>query len=79
MRIGAPWLARLMPGLASGSQGAAGGDHRLLRAVRGHLGDTAWAGSMDRIGQEATMKEILDTILDPSSQTEDFVAPLPEA
>ena len=35
--------------LASDSQGAAGGDHRLLRAVRGHLGDTAWAGSMDRI------------------------------
>ena len=25
------------------------------------------------------MKEILNTILDPSSQTEDFAAPLPEA
>jgi len=25
------------------------------------------------------MKEVLDTILDPSSQTEDFAAPLPEA
>src|SRR5208283_2105445 len=33
-----------------------------------------------RYGQEATMEEILDTILDPSSQTEDFVGlPLPEA
>ncbi len=31
-----------------------------------------------RYGQ-ATMKEILNTILDPSSQTEDSAAPLPEA
>jgi hypothetical protein len=32
-----------------------------------------------RYGQETIMKEILNTILDPSSQTEDFAAPLPEA
>lgn len=32
-----------------------------------------------RYGQEETIKEILGTILDPSSQTEDFAAPLPEA
>jgi hypothetical protein len=33
-----------------------------------------------RYGQETTRKEILNTILDPSSsQTEDFAASLPEA
>ena len=32
-----------------------------------------------RYGQETTRKEILNTILDPSSQTEDFAGPLPEA
>ena len=32
-----------------------------------------------RYGQETTRTEILDTILDPSSQTEDFAGPLPEA
>jgi hypothetical protein len=30
-------------------------------------------------GQQTTMKQILNTILDPSSQTEDFAGPLPEA
>ncbi len=32
-----------------------------------------------RYGQQTTRKEILNTILDPSSRTEDFAAPLPEA
>ena len=32
-----------------------------------------------RYGQETTMKEILNTIPDPSSQTENFAGPLAEA
>ena len=32
-----------------------------------------------RYGQETTRKEILNTILDPGCQAEDFAGPLPEA